>query len=171
MKAYEFRAMDNSGNEECGFMGAWSKDEVEAQLRDRGLFVTSVGVFDPEVTPDWSTISLASPTTIPSGNLMAEGLPCTLEQKGMTFPGSLNLLGVNGELRLVFAKPAARQAIFEVPIGTIHQVEQQGFFKKRLVITTSTQEQHVLRGSISEAKRLYAWAKFAIDHVARGSQS
>ena len=89
----------------------------------------------------------------------------------MTFPGSLNLLGVDGELHLVFGKPNSREPIFELPIPTIIQVEQQGLFRKRLVITTNTQEQQVLRGSISEAKRLYAWAKFAIENVTGGSQS
>jgi hypothetical protein len=168
MKAYEFRAMDNSGNEEKGFMGAASEDEVAAQLRDRGLFVTSIGLFDFEPTPAWSTISLASPTSIPSGPLMAEGVPCTLEQKGMTFPGLLNLLGMNGDLQLVFSKSGAMGAIFELPIRTISQVQQKGVFRKRLVITTSTLEEYVLNGSIKEANRLYNWATFAIEMVASG---
>ena len=170
MKAFEFRAMDSSGNEESGFMGAESKDEVAAQLRDRGLFVTSVGVFDHEVTPAWTTISLASPTSIPSGYLLVQGLPCTLDQKGMTFPGSLNLLGVDGELHLVFGKPGALEAIFDLPIRAIRQVQQQGLFRKRLVITTSNLEERVLRGSISDAKRLYDWATFAIETVASSRQ-
>jgi len=89
----------------------------------------------------------------------------------MTFPGLLNLLGVNGDLQLVFGKPESREAIFELPIRTISKVEQQGLFKKRLVITTSTHQEHVLSGSIKEAKRLHAWAMFAIENVARGSQS
>ena len=166
MKAYEYRGMDNSGNEESGFLGAESKDEAAAQLRDRGLFVTSLGPFDHEVTPAWSTNSLVSPTSIPSGLLLAQGLPCTLEQKGMTFPGSLNLLGVDGELHLVFGKPDALEAIFEVPIRTISQVQQQGLFRKRLVITTSTGVEHVLLGSVSETQRLCNWATFAIEKAA-----
>ena len=149
-------------------MAAESKDEAAAQLKERGLFVMSLGVFDHEVTPAWSTISLTSPKSIPSGDLLAQGLPSVLDQKGMTFPGSLNLRGVDGELHLVFGKPDARETIFDLPIRTISQVRQQGVFRKRLVITTSTLEEHVLRDSISEAKRLYAWAMFASETVARG---
>jgi len=83
----------------------------------------------------------------------------------------LNLLGVDGELRLVFGKPGALEAIFELPIRAIGQVQQQGLFRKRLVITTSTMEEHVLRGSIGDAKRLYDWATFAIETVASSGQS
>ena len=167
MKTFDYRGMDSTGNEESGFLGAESEDEAAAQLRDRGLFVTRIGLFDHEVTPAWSTNSLASPTGISSGPLLAQGLPCTLEQKGMTFPGLLNLLGVDGELHLVFGKLGALEAIVEVPIRAISQVQQEGLFRKRLVITTSTSEEHVFRGSVREAKRLYDWALFAIEMAAR----
>ena len=62
------------------------------------------------------------------------------------------------------------EAIFELPIRTISQVKQQGVFRKRLVITTGTLEEHVLRGSIKEAHRLYNWATFAIETVASGNE-
>ncbi|MDP7302046.1 MAG: hypothetical protein QGG09_03035, partial [Pirellulaceae bacterium] len=55
----------------------------------------------------------------------------------------------------------------EVPIRAISQVQQEGLFRKRLVITTSTSEEYVFRGSVREAKRLYDWALFAIEMAAR----
>lgn len=85
--------MDNSGQEVRGFMEAESDDEAQARLRGQGIFVTNLSAFAFAVTPEWSAISLSSPSSIPSGRLLAQGLPCTNEQRGMTNDGLLNLLG------------------------------------------------------------------------------
>ena len=161
--SYYYEGMDTSGNTERGFLDAESEDTAMAKLRERGLFVTNIGLFDPEVTPEWSAISLASPSSIPSGRLLAQGLPCTHEQRGMSFDGSLNVLGVDGELHLVFDRPGAVEPVLELPVQAINQVQRQGLFRKRLVITTSTGEEHVFRGSVSEIQRLYEWGIFAIE--------
>ncbi len=97
MTAYRFRGMDNSANDVRGFLDAESNEEAQARLRGQGIFVTNLSAFAPEVTPEWSAISLSSPSNIPSGQLLAQGVPCTHEQGGMKCDGSLNLLGVGNQ--------------------------------------------------------------------------
>jgi len=160
--------MDNSGNEDCGFLDAESEDDVMAKLKDRGLFVTNISLIAPEVTPEWSAISLASPSSIPSGRLLAQGLPCTHENRGFRVKGLLNLLGVDGELHLVFDRMDGVETVLELPIQAISQVQQQGLFRKRLVITTTTIEEHVFRGSAGEIQRLCEWGIFATQRITEG---
>ena len=69
MTTYQYEGMDNSGIEVRGFMDAGSTEEAQAKLRGEGLFVTKIGLFAPEVTPEWSAISLTSPSSIPSERL------------------------------------------------------------------------------------------------------
>ena len=105
MRAYRFRGMDKSGDEVSGYMDAQSEEEAMGALREQGLFVTNLAAFAPVVTPEWAATSLTSPSSIPSGRFLAEGLPCTHEQRGMKSEGSLNLLGVGGELHLILDRP------------------------------------------------------------------
>ena len=91
MTTYRYRGMDNTGQEVRGFMDAESGDEAQAKLRGRGIFVTNLSAFAPEVSPEWSAISLAAPSTIPSGRLLAQGLPCTHEQRAMKIDVSLRI--------------------------------------------------------------------------------
>ena len=72
MATYGYRGMDNSGNDVRGFMDAESGDEAQAKLKERGIFVTNLAAFAPEVSPEWSAISLASPSSIPSGRRFAQ---------------------------------------------------------------------------------------------------
>jgi hypothetical protein len=99
MTTYQYEGMDNSGNEEHGFLEAESQDEATAKLKERGLFVTKLAALVLEVTPEWSGVSLVSPSSIPAGRLLLRGLPCTHEQRGMVFDGSLNVVGVGGDPR------------------------------------------------------------------------
>lgn len=116
MTAHYYEGMDTSGNEMRGFLDAESVDEAQAGLREQGIFVTKVAAFAPEVTPEWSAISLVSPNSIPSGRLLAQGLPCTHEQRGVNSEGSLNLLGVNGVLHLMLDEPGGGGSTLELPL-------------------------------------------------------
>ena len=139
MTAHYYEGMDNSGNEVRGFLDAESVDEVQARLGEQGIFVTKIAAFAPEVTPEWAAVSLASPSSIPFGRLLAQGLPCTHEQRGMTFEGSLNLLGVGGELHLILDKPGGGGPILELPVQTIKEVKWRGLFRKKLLVTELVQ--------------------------------
>ena len=83
MTVYRFQGMDKTGNEVSGYLDAGSDEDAQAKLRKRGLFVTNLAAFAPVVSPEWADASLASPSSIPSGRFLAEGLPCTHEQRGM----------------------------------------------------------------------------------------
>lgn len=72
MTTYRYRGMDNSGNDVRGFMDAESGDEAQAKLKERGIFVINLAAFAPEVSPEWPAISLASPSSIPSGRRFAQ---------------------------------------------------------------------------------------------------
>jgi hypothetical protein len=168
MTTYCYEGMDNSGQEVRGFLDAESGDEAQARLRGQGLFVTKIAAFAPEVTPEWSAVSLASPGSIPSGRLLAQGLPCTHEQRGMKYDGSLNLLGVGGELHLILDRPGGGGPILELPVQTINEVKRRGLIRKILLIKTNTLEEHVFRGSVSEIQRLYEWAMFATEKATEG---
>jgi len=163
MTTYYYEGMDNSGNDVRGFLDAESEREAQANVREQGLFVTKIAAFDPEVTPEWSAISLSSPSSIPSGRLLAQGLPCKHEQRGMSFEGSLNLLGTNGELHLVFDRSDVGGTTLDLPVQTIKEVKRRGLFRKSLVVTTNTLEEHVFRGSVNEIQLLCEWATFAIE--------
>jgi hypothetical protein len=155
--------MDKTGNEVSGYLDAGSDEEAQAKLRAQGIFVTNLSAFAPEVTPEWSAISLTSPSNIPSGRLLAQGLPCTHEQRGMKSEGSLNLLGVGGELHLLLDRPGGGGSTLEVPVQTINEVKRRGLFRKSLLVTTNTLEEHVFRGSVNEIQGLCEWAIFAIE--------
>jgi hypothetical protein len=117
--------------------------------------------FALEVTPEWSGVSLASPETIPSGRILARGVPCSHEQRGVTLDGSLNVLGVDGELHLVFDRPGNLRPELELPVQNVRQIQRRGLFRKSLVLTTHTLEEHAFRGGIAEIQQLCEWAKFA----------
>jgi len=168
MKTYSYRTMDNSGNEEHGFMNAESEDDVQAKLKGRGLFVTGLALFAPVLTPEWSAISLASPSSIPSGRLLSKGLPCTHEHRRMRLEGSLNVLGRDGDLHLVLDTMDGLTTKVELPIQSISQVQRQGLFQKRLVVTTSSEEEHIFRGAVSEIQRLCEWGIIAAQKTASG---
>ena len=170
MKAFPYEGMDNSGNKERGCVEAESEADAMTKLRERQLFVTNIALFAPEVTPDWSGISLAAPTEFPSGRLLARGLPCTHDQRGFAIEGTLNLLGVDGELHLVFDRLGGLETVVELPIQAISQVKQQGLLRKRLVITTTAGDEYIFRGSLNDAKRLHDWATFAVEKAAGGGQ-
>jgi len=160
--------MDKSGNEVFGYLDAESGDEAQAKLRGQGIFVTNLSAFAPEVSPEWSAISLASPNSIPSGRLLAQGLPCTHEQRGMKYDGSLNLLGMGGELHLILDRPGGGGPALELPIQTINEVKRRGLFRKSLLVTTNTFEEHVFRGAVSEIQSLCEWALFATEEATEG---
>ena len=166
MTTYRYECMDATGSEVSGFMDANSEDEVHARLREQGYFVTKIGPFFAETTPEWSAVSLASPSSIPNGRLLAQGFPCTHEQRGMTNEGSANLLGVNGELHLIVDRPGRGEPTLELPIQTIKTVKRRGLFRKSLLVTTNTFEEHVFHGSVREVHRLYQWALFATEKAA-----
>ena len=170
MTAYQYRGMDNSGQEVLGFMDAESGDEAQAKLRGQGIFVTDLSAFDPEVTPEWSAVSLSSPTSIPSGRLLAQGLPCTHEQRGVSNEGSLNLLGVGGGLHLILDRPGGGGPTLELPVQTIKEVKRRGLFRKSLLVTTNTFEEHVFRGSVGKLQGLCEWALFATEKVTKGNR-
>jgi hypothetical protein len=158
--------MDNSGQEVRGFMDAGSAEEAQARLREQGIFVTNLSAFAPEVTPEWSAVSLTSPSNIPSGRLLAQGFPCAHERRGMKSEGSLNLLGVGGELHLILDRPGGGGPALELPIRTIKEIKRRGLFRKSLLVTTDTFEEHVFRGSVGKIQSLYEWALFAIEKAA-----
>ena len=170
MKVFHYEGMDNSGNTQRGCVEAESESEATAKLRDQHLFVTKISVFAPEITPEWSEIPLAAPTEFPSGRLLAEGPTCSHDQRGFTVEGALNLLGVDGELHLVFDRLGGSETVVELPVRAISQVQQKGLFRKRLVITTNTGDEYIFRGSLSEATRLHDWAAFAVEKVTDGGE-
>ena len=88
----------------------------------------------------------------------------------MTVEGSLNVLGINGDLHLVFDSMDGLKTEVELPIQKISQVQRQGLFRKRLVVTTTTSEEHAFRGAVSEIQRLCEWGIFAIEKAASGGQ-
>ena len=163
MTTYHYECMDATGSEVNGFMDAKSEDEVQASLREQGYFVTKIGPFLSETTPEWSAVSLGSPSSIPNGRLLAQGFPCAHEQRGMTIEGSANLLGVNGELHLIVDTPGGGGPTLELPIQTIKKVKRRRLFRKSLLVTTNTFEEHVFHGSVSEIQHLYEWAIFATE--------
>ena len=169
MTAYRYRGMDKTGNEVSGYLDAGSDEEAQANLRAQGIFVTNLSAFAAEVTPEWSAVSLSSPTSIPSGRLLAQGLPCTLEQRGMSNEGSLNLLGVGGELHLILDRPGGNGPALELPVQTINEVKRRGLFRKSLLITTNTMEEHVFRGSVGKLQGLCEWAMYATEKVTGGT--
>lgn len=160
MTAYQYEGMDNSGNEEHGFLEAESQDEATAKLKERGLFVTKLAALALEVTPEWSGVSLVAPSSIPTGRLLPQGLPCTHEQRGMAFDGSLNVAGVGGDLYLIFDRPGSSRPELELPIRAITQLQRRGLIRKSLVVTTDTWEEHIFRGAVAELQRLCEWAMF-----------
>ena len=170
MTTYRYGGMDNSGNEVRGYLEAESEKKANRLLKERGLFVTNLSAFAPEVTPEWSAISLTSPGSIPSGRLLAQGLPCTHEQRGVSNEGSLNLLGVGGGLHLILDKPGGGGPALELPIQTINEIKLRGLFRKSLLVTTNSFEEHVFRGSVSEIQSLCEWAMFATETVTEGDQ-
>ena len=170
MTAYRFRGMDNSGNDVRGFLDAESNEEAQARLRGQGIFVTNLSAFAPEVTPEWSAISLSSPSNIPSGQLLAQGVPCTHEQGGMKCDRSLNLLGVGNQLHLILDRPGGGRPALELPIQTINEVKRRGLLRKSLVVTTNTFVEHIFRGSVSEIESLCEWALFATEKATEGDR-
>ena len=96
---------------------------------------------------------------------MAEGLPCTHEQRGMKSQGSLNLLGVGGEIHLILDRPGGGGPVLELPVQKIKETKLRGLFRKSLVVITDTLEEHVFRGSVNEIQGLYEWAVFAAEKV------
>ena len=170
MTTYRYRGMDNSGQEVRGFMEAESDDEAQAKLRGQGVFVTNLSAFAFEVTPEWSAIALTSPSSIPSGRLLAQGLPCTHEQRGMKSEGSLNLLGVGGEVHLILDRPEGGGPTLELPVQKIKGIKRRGLFRKSLLVTTNTFEEHVFRGSIGKIEGLCEWALFATEKVTEGNR-
>ena len=151
-------------------MEAESDDEAQARLRGQGVFVTNLSAFAFEVTPEWSAIALTSPSSIPSGRLLAQGLPCTHEQRGMKSEGSLNLLGVGGEVHLILDRPEGGGPTLELPVQKIKRIKRRGLFRKSLLVTTNTFEEHVFRGSIGKIEGLCEWALFATGKVAEGNR-
>jgi len=168
MSAFLYEGMDTTGSTVRGCVEAQSEADVMAKLREAHLFVTNIALFTPKLTPEWSGMSLVAPTEFPSGRLLAEGLACTHDQRGLAVEGTLNLLGVDGELHLVFDRLGGLEAVVELPIEAIDQVKQQGLFRKRFIVTTKIGEEYVFRGSTNEAKRLYDWATFAVEKARGG---
>ena len=170
MTVYRFQGMDKTGNEVSGYLDAGSDEDAQAKLRKRGLFVTNLAAFAPVVSPEWADASLASPSSIPSGRFLAEGLPCTHEQRGMKSQGSLNLLGVGGEIHLILDRPGGGGPVLELPVQNINETKRRGLFRKSLVVTTDTFEEHVFHGSVNEIQGLYEWALFATEKVIEGDR-
>jgi hypothetical protein len=160
MNTYHYKGMDHSGNEVRGFLDAESEYEATVELKEGGLFVTNLSLFALEVTPAWSAVSLGSPDNIPSGRLLAQGLPCTHEERGIAVGGELNVLGLNGELRMVFERPGVVRPALDLPIRAVKQVRQSGLFRKGVTVTTHTGEEHLFRGTVSEIQRLWEWTMF-----------
>jgi hypothetical protein len=160
MKVYRFQAMDNLGNEEHGFLNAESQETVQTSLAARGLFVTGIDRFAPDRTPEWSATCLVSPDRIPSERFLSEGYACRHEHRRMRARGLLNVLGRHGALHLVLDSKDGLNTEVELPVQDISQVQQQGLFRKRLVVKTSTHEEHVFRGSLNELRCLCEWAIF-----------
>ena len=52
-----------------------------------------------------------------------------------------------------------------MPVQKINETKRRGLFRKSLVVTTDTFEEHVFRGSINEIQGLYEWALFATEKV------
>jgi len=165
MQAYHYRGMDDAGEEVCGFLGASSSDDAQALLKGQGIFVSNISPYEPEVTAEWSAVSLASPDSIPSGRFLAQSLPCTHEQRRMRFNGTLNVLGVDGELHLIFERPRASRPILDLHVQSISQLQRCGLVRKRLLATTATLEEHTFRGPVCEIQELIEWAKFAVEEM------
>ena len=64
MSAFLYEGMDNSGNTKRGCVEAESEAGAMATLREQHLFVTKIGLFAPELTSEWSEMSLG-PTLAP----------------------------------------------------------------------------------------------------------
>jgi hypothetical protein len=170
MTVYRFRGMDKSGDEVSGYMDAQSEEEAMGALRKQRWFVTNLAAFVPVVTPEWAGTSLASPNRILSGRLLAEGLPCTHEQRGLKSEGSLNLFGVGGELHLILDRPGGGGPVLELPVQKINEAKRRGLFRKSLVVTTDTFEEHVFHGPVNEIQGLYEWALFATEEVTEANK-
>lgn len=168
MMTYYYQGMDNTGQEVRSFMDAGSGEEAQTKLREQGIFVTKIAAFDPEVAPEWSAVSLASPSSIPNGRLLVQGFPCTHDQRGMTNEGSVNLLGANGEIHLILDRPGGGGPTVDLPVRAIKEVKRRGLFRKSLLVTTNTFEEHVFRGSLGKIQSLYEWAMFATEKAAEG---
>jgi len=170
MATYRFQSLNKSGNELSSYMDAQSEEEAMAALRRQGLFVTNLAAFAPVVTPEWAAISLASPSSIPTGRFLVKGLPCTHEQRGMKSGGALNLLGVGGELHLIFDRLGGGELVLELPVQRINESKRRGLFRKSLVVKTDTFDEHVFHGSVNKIHDLYDWAVFATEKVTEGNR-
>ena len=88
----------------------------------------------------------------------------------MKSEGSINLLGVGGELHLILDRPGGGRPSLELPVQKINEIKRRGLFRKRLVVTTDTFEEHVFHGSLNEIQGLYEWALFSTEKVTEANR-
>ncbi|MHC4386324.1 MAG: hypothetical protein ACYSUG_04965 [Planctomycetota bacterium] len=154
MPVFNYQALDANGNEKKGTIEALNSKEAISLIRNQGLFPTKVRPApNQQPLPAEDSIEPEEKTSPSSEGSFKfpDGAKCKLKRSMETLPGQMNIWGEQGKTSLVFKScpdDFKAQETVSIDIDDIRDVRKKGFFRKTLIVKTSSGEEYMFIGNI-----------------------